>query len=210
MPPKRKVHSTSLRSWYAHLKTRTGKSVDAESDVSGDDFATSAPAPKKRQTHTRLKTHTLESLLAMPHEELAAHALSLQNQASQRTNGNGAEAAWTDEKITERAKKTRDICKAGIERQLKWQPSCKAGTTKWSYTGLVPHEDVFYKLFQFEKPKKPWKVKKISQSDLYEILGGVSASVRIRYGTLRLTGEGVRVNWDQEEKTFKLSGTYGL
>ncbi|KAK1072210.1 hypothetical protein LTR74_002784 [Friedmanniomyces endolithicus] len=91
------------------------KSVDAESDVSGDDFATSAPAPKKRQTHTRLKTHTLESLLAMPHEELAAHALSLQNQASQRTNGNGAEAAWTDEKITERAKKNRDICKAGIE-----------------------------------------------------------------------------------------------
>ncbi|KAK0260588.1 hypothetical protein LTR91_000615 [Friedmanniomyces endolithicus] len=95
------------------------ESVSAESDVSDDDFATSAPAPKKRQTQARPNTHTLESVLAMPHEKLAAHALSLQNQASQQTNGNGAEAAWTDEKITERAKKTRDVCRAGIEKQMK-------------------------------------------------------------------------------------------
>ena len=165
--------------------------MDAESDVSDDDFATSASAPKKRQTQTHLNTHTLESLLSMPHEELAAHALSLQNQASQQTNGNGAEAAWTDEKITERAKKTRDICKAGIERQLKWQPSCKAGTTKWSYTGPVPHEDVSYKLFQFEKPKKPWKVKKISRSELDEILRGVSASVRTRVSPRAASAQGL-------------------
>ncbi|KAK5693015.1 hypothetical protein LTR97_010491 [Elasticomyces elasticus] len=69
---------------------------------------------------------------------------------------------------------------------MKWQPSCKQGTTKWSYNGLVPHEDVFYKLFRFEKPKKTWKVKKIDR------------------------GADVKVHWDQEEKTFKLNGTYGL
>lgn len=34
--------------------------------------------------------------------------------------------------------------------------------------------------------------------------------VQIRHGSLRLTGDGVKVNWNQHEKTFKLSGTYGL
>lgn len=35
-------------------------------------------------------------------------------------------------------------------------------------------------------------------------------SVQIRYGSLRLTGDVVKVIWDQDEKTFKLTGTYGL
>ncbi|TKA70635.1 hypothetical protein B0A55_05749 [Friedmanniomyces simplex] len=163
------------------------KSTNVEEDGSDNDLAASVPAPKKRRTQTQLERHTLASLLALPHQDLAEYALSLQEHASQ-PDSSGAEA-WSDEKITERAAKTRDVCRAEIKKQMKWQPSCKAGTTKWSYTGLAPHEDVFYKLFQFEKPKKPWKV---------------------RYNTLRITGEEVRVNWDQEEKTFKLSGTYGL
>lgn len=60
---------------------------------------------------------------------------------------------------------------------MKWQPSCKKGNTKWSYTGIVPHEDVFYKLFEFEKPKKPWKQKKIDMVDFENSIGDISASV---------------------------------
>jgi len=60
---------------------------------------------------------------------------------------------------------------------MKWQPSCKKGNTKWSYTGIVPHEDVFYKLFGFEKPKKPWKQKAIDMADFQQHIGSITASV---------------------------------
>ncbi|KAG9843727.1 hypothetical protein KCU98_g7624, partial [Aureobasidium melanogenum] len=58
------------------------------------------------------------------------------------------------------------------------------------------------------RQKKPWKQKKIDMTDFENSIDHISAS--IRYGYLRLTGDGVKVNWDQDEKTFKLSGTYGL
>ncbi|KAI4738050.1 hypothetical protein E4T50_11489 [Aureobasidium sp. EXF-12298] len=163
-------------------------------------------------TRTRLAaSHTLESLLALSHEDLAKHAFNLQVQLSAlQQSGSGASPGevWSEEKIAERAKKTRDVCAAEIKKQMKWQPSCKKGSTKRSYTGIVPHEDVFYKLFGFEKPKKPWEQEKIDMNDFENSIDHISAS--IRYGSLRLTGDGVKVNWDQDEKTFKLSGTYGL
>lgn len=115
---------------------------------------------------------------------------------------------WTEEKIAERALKTRTLVIAGIKKQMKWQPSCKTGKTKWSYAGMVPHEDVFYKLFGFEKPKKAWKVKKMTTGEFAERFPGVR--VEVRYSRLAVTGEEVRVNWDAEEKTFKVAGTYGV
>ncbi|THW77004.1 hypothetical protein D6D19_02633 [Aureobasidium pullulans] len=174
-----------------------------------------APAPAKRvrkssgTTASAPASHTLESLLALPHDELAKYAYDLQTQLStlQQSGGSGGEV-WSDDKVAERAKKTRDVCAAEIKKQMKWQPSCKTGTTKWSYTGIVPHEDVFYKLFGFEKPKKAWKQKKIDMADFEGKIGYISNS--IRYNNLRITGDGVKVHWDQEEKTFKLTGTYGL
>lgn len=74
--------------------------------------------------------------------------------------------------------KTRDVCAAEIKKQMKWQPSCKTGTTKWSYTAKVPHEDVFYRLFGFEKPKKAWKQKKIDMADFEKSIGEITNSVR--------------------------------
>lgn len=73
------------------------------------------------------------------------------------------------------------MCAAEIKKQMKWQPSCKTGTTKWSYTGIVPHEDVFYKLFGFEKPKKAWKQKKIDMADFEGKIGYISNSVSSVY-----------------------------
>ncbi|KAI4719966.1 hypothetical protein E4T48_03791 [Aureobasidium sp. EXF-10727] len=189
MPPKRRTRDDDA------------SGSEGNSDVS--------PAPAKRARHLP-KHHTLESLLALSHDELAKHAFNLQNQLSalqQGGSGNSSEV-WTEEKIAERAKKTRDVCAAEIKKQMKWQPSCKKGSTKWSYTGIVPHEDVFYKLFGFEKPKKAWKQKAIDMVDFEQHIGDISAS--IRYNTLNLTGDSVKVHWDQDEKTFKLPATYGL
>ncbi|CAD0020019.1 unnamed protein product [Aureobasidium pullulans] len=166
MPPKRRTHDD-----------------DASGSDAGSDFSAPAPAPAKRvrkssgTTASAPASHTLESLLALPHDELAKYAYDLQTQLStlQQSGGSGGEV-WSDDKVAERAKKTRD--------------------------------DVFYKLFGFEKPKKAWKQKKIDMADFEEKIGYISNS--IRYNNLRITGDGVKVHWDQEEKTFKLTGTYGL
>ncbi|KAI4841821.1 hypothetical protein E4T44_07666 [Aureobasidium sp. EXF-8845] len=170
-------------------------------DVQSDAIkAASAPAP-----------HTLESLLALSHDDLAKYALDLQNQPSAVPQGGSSASpgeVWTEDKIAERARKTRDVCSTEIRKQMKWQPSCKKGSAKWSFTGIVPHEDVFYKLFRLEKPKKPWKQKAIDMSDFNQAIGAITST--IRYGSLSITGESVKVHWDQDEKTFKLAGTYGL
>ncbi|KAI5239060.1 hypothetical protein E4T42_08821 [Aureobasidium subglaciale] len=167
-----------------------------------------APVKAPAQQH---RHHTLSSLSLLSHDELAKYTLDLQTQLSalqQSGSGGSGGEVWSEEKIAERAKKTGDVCAAEIKKQMKWQPSCKTGTTKWSYTGIVPHEDVFYKLFGFEKPKKPWKQKKIALDDFIDRVGRISAS--IRYGSRDLTGGDVKVHWDQDENIFKLTGTYGL
>ncbi|KAI4725386.1 hypothetical protein E4T49_06855 [Aureobasidium sp. EXF-10728] len=186
-----------------------------DDDASGSEGNSDvSPAPAKRARVTKKPSaqapHTLETLLALSYDELAKHAFNLQNQLSALQQGGSGSSGevWTEEKIAQRAKKTRDVCAAEIKKQMKWQPSCKKGSTKWSYTGIVPHEDVFYKLFGFEKPKKPWKQKAIDMVDFEQRIGDISAS--IRYNTLNLTGDSVKVHWDQDEKTFKLTGTYGL
>ncbi|KAG9554812.1 hypothetical protein KCU71_g10775, partial [Aureobasidium melanogenum] len=190
-------------------KRRT-RDENASGSEDNSDFS---PAPSKRaRVSDKSASHTLESLFALSHEDLAKHAFDLQVQLSAlQQSGSGASPGevWSEEKIAERAKKTRDVCAAEIKKQMKWQPSCKKGSTKWSYTGIVPHEDVFYKLFGFEKPKKPWKQKKIDMNDFENSIDHISAS--IRYGSLRLTGDGVKVNWDQDEKTFKFgTAEYGV
>ncbi|ODN99231.1 hypothetical protein I350_07390 [Cryptococcus amylolentus CBS 6273] len=122
-----------------------------------------------------------------------------------------AAAGWSDEKIKAAAERTRDICSAGIRKQMKWQPSCKKGSAKWAYEGSVAHPDVFYTAFALEKPegkKKAWKLKTLTVSELENFTGPIEAS--IRYGSLQLTGGTVRVNWNADDLTYKLAGSYGL
>lgn len=87
------------------------------------------------------------------------------------------DSTWTAEKVAERAEKVRDICHKEIKKQMKWQPSCKQGTTKWSYTGVVPNAEVFNKVFEIEEGAKAWKQKKISTSEFGSIFGRITASV---------------------------------
>lgn len=117
---------------------------------------------------------------------------------------------------------------------IRKQPTCKKGTTKWSYTGVVPRHDVFYTLFGFEEPKtksKMRKQKKLEMRDFEKAIGCISVSVRpvltlprrclvmglmscshcqIRYGLLSVTGQTVMLHWDAENSQFTLKGTYGL
>lgn len=71
-------------------------------------------------------------------------------------------AAESPEKIAERACKIQDICHKEIEKQMKWQPSCKQGSTKRSYQCVVPSTEMFNKVFGVGEGAKAWKQKKIS------------------------------------------------
>lgn len=86
-------------------------------------------------------------------------------------------AVWTPVKISERAQKIRDICAKEIKKQMKWQPSCKSGTTKWSYTEVVPNQEVFRAVMREENNAKSWKLRKISTGEFAELFGHIEASV---------------------------------
>jgi hypothetical protein len=102
----------------------------------------------------------------------------------------------------------RDLCAKGIKKQMKWQPSCKQGRTKWSYEGVAPNREVFCSMFSFETAGKPFKQKKITVSEFGKLFGDISASCRYNY--LRITGENVNVHWSEEDKVFRVLGTYGI
>lgn len=144
------------------------------------------------------------------------------------TSGNRAgKTVETPEKIAERANKIRDICHKEIEKQMKWQPSCKTSSTKWSSQCVVPSTEVFSKVFGVEEGAKPWKQKKISTSEFQQLFGHISKSVsyrivqvarwksadldaRCRYNYLNITSDTVSIQWKPDDMTFEVSGTYGI
>jgi len=137
------------------------------------------------------KTFGMIELSAMSKEELIVLVQRLQEAAVQQdrdfqalaeTSGNrAAKAEETPEKINERALKIREICHKEIGKQMKWQPSCKQGSTKWSYQCVVPSTDVFNKVFKVEEGAKPWKQKKISTTEFQQLFGHISKSVGVDF-----------------------------
>ncbi|GAA5883160.1 hypothetical protein JCM16303_006119 [Sporobolomyces ruberrimus] len=121
------------------------------------------------------------------------------------------EETWSDEKVATKVQQIKQMANKDIAKQLKWQPSCKTGTTKWSYTGMVPNDRVFFALFDLPVPrlkKEHWKVKKLPMKDFEDCIGRVRNSMR--YGWLSVTGDTVTLQWNAEDKTFTFKGTYGL
>lgn len=60
------------------------------------------------------------------------------------------------------------------------QPSCKQGTTKWSYTSGVANETVFFKALGLpakDAKGKKWKQKKIPTREFRNAVGHIQASV---------------------------------
>ena len=90
---------------------------------------------------------------------------------------------------------------------MKWQPSCKQGTTKWSFEAIAPNKDVFLKMFDFKSNSKPFKLKRVPVGEFLGLFGSIEASCR--YSHLHITGENVNTHWNEDESTFRLSGTYG-
>lgn len=86
---------------------------------------------------------------------------------------------WSPEKIADRAEKIRSICQKEVKKQLKWVPSCKKGTARWSYTAAVPVRDVYIKMFDLDANAKEVKGKKLSLDEFRRAIGNVEASVSV-------------------------------
>lgn len=92
-----------------------------------------------------------------------------------------------------------------IKAQLTWKPSCKTGKAMWKYEGTCASAEVFKALMKCDIK---FKRKKITEQELYTVLGCDRIDKSIRYDTLSLTGD-VNVAWDADTCEFKFSGTYG-
>ena len=130
---------------------------------------------------------TEQEISALSHEELVQTVIVLQQALAKAqaapapvlapTSGNAA-LNWTPEKIAAKAESISLLVNKEIKKQMKWQPSCKQGKTKWSYQGMVPCREVFDEIFSNEKDaKKQWKMKKFSRVEFEDIFGYVEASV---------------------------------
>ena len=94
-----------------------------------------------------------------------------------------------------------------IVSQMRWQTDCTQGNAKWSYSTTLPDSAMFYSIFGNDKGKK-WKQKKVSLHDFRNALGDVEIT---RFDNrFKVTGEFVKVKWDEKSLTWSMSGTYGI
>ncbi|GAA5912373.1 hypothetical protein JCM6882_002574 [Rhodosporidiobolus microsporus] len=158
------------------------------------------PAPSSSSSAASLM-HLLAldaiDLSLLPHEELVAHVQALQGayRASQAALGeekkkkaplaaiqpqaNDGPEGWDEDKVKQKARQVADVAHKAIKSSMKWQPSCKTSSTKWSYTGVVPSLAVFYALFHLPVPTKKkdlFKVKKLSHEQFDAAIGEPWAS----------------------------------
>ena len=115
---------------------------------------------------------------------------------------------WTEKQVKETAAKLAVIAHKEIKKQMKWQPSCKRGSSKWSYTATVPDPAVLFALFNLEAGGKQWKQKKLALAEFQDALGYIRVSCRYNY--LSMTGEHVNLRFDSEALSWSVSGTYGI
>ncbi|KAE8215849.1 hypothetical protein CF327_g969 [Tilletia walkeri] len=123
----------------------------------------------------------------------------------------GASAAaptWTPAKIVEVATRVRKNTHDAIVKQMKWQPTCRKGTTKWSISVLASAPEVMKAALGLPANEKEFKLKKLTMDEFERAFGTIHVS--IRYGSLYVTGKTVTLRWDPSSCEFTLNGTYGL
>ena len=156
----------------------------ARTDIPEEDEGRMNPEELREQSPDVLVRMILSLRSRLQMMEVTLNATRALKEAS-----NNIDQSWTPEKIAERAKKLQELCAKEIKKQMKWQPSCKQGTTKWSYTGIVPNPEVFREMMGEEKKAKAWKMKKLPIQEFRELFGHITASVSACMVKLALIGE---------------------
>ncbi|KAF2492302.1 hypothetical protein BU16DRAFT_542206 [Lophium mytilinum] len=171
----------------------------------------SSIAPTKSSKRARLDLDLTEDALEeMDKQELISHVLKLQSHIASTSNDTPANASppgITPEELAAKTSKTRDMMVRGIKSQMKWKPSCKTNSAKFSYEASVTNPAIFHKLF---KTPAGWKKKQLQYSpEEFAEFTRCYIEASIRYDTLSIQGKLVTVKWDEEGSVFKVSGNYG-
>lgn len=111
------------------------------------------------------------------------------------------------EQLEAQAAQLRQRMAQGIQNQMKWKPSCKRGTARFSYEGHCdePTFRVLMKLTDKEKTKG----KRMEASQFQDLVLEESLSANIRYGALYLCGN-INVSYSPADNTIKVTGGYGM
>ncbi|KAK3374767.1 hypothetical protein B0H63DRAFT_526064 [Podospora didyma] len=191
--------------------------------ASTDASASLAPTSKKRrvgsgsQVTPHPASHTLEQLLDMDHQDLAEYAFGIQGalaaaQLPALEEDTIIVAAprppvMSAREIRDKAVELRSRIHRGVKKLMKWQNSCKLGTSRWSFSTGVASEEVVLRAFRLEKEKKLWKQKKLTRAEFEACVGEIEKS--IRFGYLAITSKHVTLKWNADDNTFTACGQYG-
>ena len=190
-----------------------------------DAFFVPAPAVETKLTgsaHTRATLAALrpEQLIDVA-EALAKRCRALETLLEQARAASvpvpAPSASVNPEQVAAQATKVCEVTVKQIRAQMKWKPSCKKGSAKWGYDGLVPLE-CYKRVFAAHlKPKelaqlKDVTVKRLTVDEFCTTFGTsrYQLSAPIRYGSLSLTGEHVTCKYDATSGELRLTGSYGL
>ncbi|KAJ9107441.1 hypothetical protein QFC21_000894 [Naganishia friedmannii] len=142
-----------------------------------------------------------DEILSLPQSDLADALIRL------RPVPPAVPEVWSPEKIRAVVKQAADLAYKGIASQMKWTPSCRSGTARFSYPCALPNEDVFRALVKIADTKKTPKMYKLPKDVFFSVFGQPQKSMR--YDTLFITGDHVNARWNPDDKEFSLSGTFG-
>ncbi|KAF2821821.1 hypothetical protein CC86DRAFT_410900 [Ophiobolus disseminans] len=168
---------------------------------------TEVPTKRARSSLSSSSTPALteDQLNDMSKQELVLHSIRLQEQLTSALSAVPKPKSMSTTELVEKSIKARNVLSKGIEKQMKWTPSCKLGKSHFVYDGQVTDERIFKPMLGLPASHDK-KAFKMSASDFDDKVGSPQASVR--YGWLEFSGKTVNIRWDPEEKSFKVSGTW--
>ncbi|ORY14796.1 hypothetical protein BCR34DRAFT_598921 [Clohesyomyces aquaticus] len=139
----------------------------------------------------------------MTKPKLVAPFFRLQNELKESTKIWGAMALLTDAQI-QKARKMRSMIDKGIQKLMTGKPTCNDDRACYSYEGLAPTTQVFYRVFDVQtrdrakrdgtlKTTFTFGVEDFQSRVLGSYMDGWGLRKDIRYSTLYLTGTRVAV-----------------
>jgi hypothetical protein len=110
------------------------------------------------------------------------------------------------------------LTQKGINSQMKWRPSCKHGSARFSYEGLCVPDAFCYLMAAHLSDKETRKLedtsvrtavqKKLTVEQFEEVFGSCGASCRFSY--LCINTPTVLVKFENQEGALKVTGGYGI
>ncbi|CAB9501984.1 expressed unknown protein [Seminavis robusta] len=179
------------------------------SETKSTKVAAIKPSVTKKRSVDEYESMTQRELIATL-QDRDANIIKLESECKRlkkSTSSEGPVVAVSPEKIQAQAQKVRSMAYKGIKSQMKWKPSCKHGTARFSYEGMC--DEAAFRAFMGLTEKEKTKGKRMESGAFENKILGQSLEASIRYGYLYLKGN-VNISFSKDECTVKITGGYGI